>query len=156
MCTPLPALQNLLLTPHPTRPPNNSPHARQRRIRQRWQLHVMSLLSSPNPQPPPIGHCRQPLLRALPTTRSLPHNKQARIRRDRDNHDRDRGLDRGLDLQPEIDPSEIECAAAHAAGDTDDGDDHREDAEGEGAAEDELAAEGDADAPEEGDGDGDY
>lgn len=99
-----------------------------------------------------MRHRRQPLLRALPTTRSLTLNKQAPIRRDRDNHDRDRGLD----LQPEIDPSAVDHPAAHAAGDAHDGDDHREDAEGEGAAEDELPAEGDADAPEEGDGDGDY
>lgn len=148
MYTPRIPRQKLLLAPYP-RPPNHSPHPRQRRIRECGQLHLVSLLPSPIPQLPFMG--RVMLFRALPA-RALVHNKQAAISRDRNDND----CDRGLDLQPEVHPRGVDEAVRHAAGDAHDGDDHREDAQGEGAAEDELAAEGDADAPEEGDGDGDY
>lgn len=154
MYTPPTPLEKLLPTPHrrpPTRPPNNRPHTRQRRIRQRRQLHLVSLLSSPTPQPLFIRCRRMLLFRALPI-RALIHDEQTSICRDRDNHDRDRGFD----LQPEVHPRGVDHAVDHAAGDAHDGDDHGEDAEAERAAKDEFAAEGDPDAPEEGDRDGDY
>lgn len=130
MYTPRVPRQKLLLTSHrrpSTRSSNNSRHARQRRIRQRRQLHLVTLLPSPTPQLPFVA--RRLLFRALPIG-ALVHDEQTSICRDGDDHDRDRGFD----LQPEVHPGGVDHAVGDAAGDAHDGGDHGEDAEAEGGA----------------------